>query len=407
MISEKQLKILAFPYTKYDALICDGSIRSGKTSLMTVAFVDWAMDNFNGQNFIILGKTVGSATRNVVKPYRNLSRTRKRYKTTHNKSENLMTVTRGSVTNYFMIFGAKDESAYELIQGFTAAGALIDEAALCVESAVNQALGRCSVAGSKFWFNCNPESPSHWFYREWICKLEEKNALHLHFELRDNPSLSEEIIQRYERMYSGVFYKRYILGLWVMAEGLIYPNFEDAFEKTYTGNGRSVVSIDYGIQNAFAAKLWRYDGKIWHATKEYHHSGRDTGFQKTDNDYLEDIVDFCEGIEGEITVIVDPSATSFIAALRKCKKRRFKVKKAKNDVLDGIKHTLVCIQDGLIKISEECEETRKEFGGYVWDDKKDDQPLKVNDHHMDETRYFVETIRPWKGKKDYESAFGS
>lgn len=235
------------------------AIRSGKTALMTVAFVDDAMRRFNRQRFGICGKTVGSAIENIIVPYIQTVYAAERYLISWRKSDKLLTVTAGNVTNTFEVFGGKDESSFQLIQGRTLAGVLLDEVALQPRSFVDQALARCSVTGSKLWFNCNPGSPQHWFYTEWIQKAREKNALHLHFELRDNPSLSDTIIKRYEAMYSGVFFDRYIRGLWVLAEGLVYPMFGDhclaeASDRPYD---RYVLSMDYGIQTPTAVGLCR------------------------------------------------------------------------------------------------------------------------------------------------------
>ena len=224
-ISHKQKQILAFPYTKYDALIADGAIRSGKTTFMVVAFVDDAMRRYNRQRFGICGKTVDSAVKNIIMPYMAMTLPKEKYSIQWRRTDKLLVVTRGDVENYFEVFGGKDESSFALIQGRTLAGVLFDEVALQPRSFVEQALARCSVSGSKFWFNCNPGAPTHWFYTEWVRQPEKHNAVHLHFQLRDNPALDENIIERYERMYSGVFYDRYIRGLWVVAEGLIYPMF--------------------------------------------------------------------------------------------------------------------------------------------------------------------------------------
>lgn len=227
-ISAKQKKILAFPYTqKYDALICDGSIRSGKTSIMMLAFVDDAMRRYDRQRFAICGKTVDSTVKNIITPYLGVKRANDLYTLKWRRADKLLVVRQGDCENYFEVFGGKDEASFMLIQGRTLAGVLLDEVALQPQSFVEQALARCSVAGSRFWFNCNPGSPGHWFHKEWIQKAEERKALHLHFCLEDNPSLSPEIVARYHSMYTGVFYKRYILGLWVSAEGSIYRQFAD------------------------------------------------------------------------------------------------------------------------------------------------------------------------------------
>lgn len=181
-----------------------------------------------------------------------------------------LSVRKDGKENYFYIFGGKDERSQDLIQGITLAGVFFDEVALMPESFVNQATGRCSVKGSKFWFNCNPDGPYHWFKVNWIDKCAEKNILYLHFTMDDNLSLDEEIKARYRSMYVGVFFKRYIMGLWAAAEGIIYDMFDDARHvrdiKDFFQiliNGNRYVSCDYGTQNATVFLLWNKgkDGK--------------------------------------------------------------------------------------------------------------------------------------------------
>lgn len=407
MIGEKQKKILAFSFSKYDTLICDGAIRTGKTSLMMVAFVDWAMREFDGRRFGICGKTVGSATENIIMPYLQMTYPIcKGYNVRWRSSQKILEVRKGSRCNVFEVFGGKDESSFALIQGRTLAGVLLDEVVLMPESFVNQALARCSVEGSRAWFNCNPSSPHHWFYKKWIQHREEQNALYLHFELEDNPSLSEKIKERYNRQYSGVFYDRYIKGLWVAAEGLIYKGYADALEDVYDGNITDwCVSCDYGTQNAFAALKWGKDSEgVWHCLAEYYYSGRDEGYAKTDDDYLRDMFEFCRDIQDErVEFIVDPSAASFITALKRSD--RFRVRKAKNEVVKGINDTAVAMQRGLVKIGNKCENTIDELAGYCWDG-KDDKPVKENDHGCDALRYFVETKKIITIKnEDYVSPF--
>lgn len=404
-ISRKQRQILAFPQTKYDALICDGAIRSGKTTFMIVAFIDDAMRRYNRQRFGICGKTVDSTVKNIISPYMAMTLPKEKYTIRWRRTDKILVVTRGDVENYFEIFGGKDESSFALIQGRTLAGVLFDEVALQPRSFVEQALARCSVAGSRLWFNCNPGPPTHWFYLEWILQPERHNAVNLHFELRDNPALDEKIIERYETMYTGVFYDRYIRGLWVVAEGLIYPMFGDhCISKTeprkYT---KYLASMDYGIQNPTSIGIWGLCDGIWYRVKEYYHSGRETGRQKTDQEYYDDL----EKLAGDLPVeklIIDPSATSFIALVNQ--KHRFKVWKANNDVVVGIQHTASCLQDGTIKINDCCKNAIKEFGLYRWDEKAgDDKPIKENDHAMDEIRYFVNTTQIWRKKTPYQSIF--
>jgi PBSX family phage terminase large subunit len=216
---------MAFPFTDYDALICDGAIRSGKTVFMMLSFVEDAMRRYNHQRFGICGKTVDSTVKNIIAPYIGLSYAQDKYSIRWRRSDKLLIVSCGDVENAFEVFGGKDESSFMLIQGRTLAGVLLDEVALMPRSFVEQALARCSVEGSKFWFNCNPDSPDHWFYKEWVLCPEKHNAIRLRFQLEDNPSLSQRIIERYKSMYSGVFFNRYILGEWCVAEGAIYTSF--------------------------------------------------------------------------------------------------------------------------------------------------------------------------------------
>lgn len=391
MISPKQKKILAFPYSSYDALICDGAVRSGKTSIMVVAFIDWAMREFSGQRFGICGKTVDSATKNIVTPYVSMAYAKKKYTIRWRRSEKVLEVSRGAVKNYFEIFGGKDESSFMLIQGRTLAGILLDEVALMPQSFVQQALARCSVDGAKLWFSCNPDSPKHWFYTEWITRHKERNALYLRFAMDDNPSLSEKVLDRYKSSFSGVFYDRYIRGLWVVAEGLVYPMFsKDHVVSEHGTDGVYYVSMDYGTINPTAMGLWRIHNGVATMEKEYYHSGRE-GTQKTDEEYYQDLKAFI----GDVTIqriIIDPSAASMKACIRR--HGEFKTQDADNSVMDGIRFTSTLIQSGKLKIHESCKNTENEFGLYRWDDKSEkDAVIKENDHSMDQMRYLCYTLR--------------
>ncbi len=402
--SKKQRKVLNWwtedsPVKDYDGIIADGAIRSGKTVSMSLSFVLWTMCSFNGQNFAMCGKTIGSFRRNVLFWLKLMLRSRG-YRVTDHRADNLVVISMGSVENYFYIFGGKDERSQDLIQGITLAGVFFDEVALMPESFVNQATGRCSVDGSKYWFNCNPDGPYHWFKQNWIDKQKEKHLLYLHFTMDDNLSLSEKVKARYRSMYTGVFYRRYILGLWAMAEGIIYDMFSEerhvADPETFSDSlldGNRYVSCDYGTQNATVFLLWNQgtDG-IWYCTREYYYSGREEGQQKTDAEYADDLESWLSGTDIN-AVIVDPAAASFIAEL---KKRGYRVIKAKNDVADGIR--LVATKLNLLKIifSNVCQNTIKEFASYIWDAKAaehgEDKPVKQYDHAMDAVRYFVYTI---------------
>ena len=396
MISKKQLKILAFPYTHYDALICDGAVRSGKTSIMMVAFIDWAMREFSGQRFGICGKTVDSATKNIIVPYISMSYAKERYTIRWRRSDKLLEVKRGSVVNWFEVFGGKDESSFMLIQGRTLAGVLLDEVALMPESFVNQALARCSVDGARMWFSCNPDNPNHWFYVNWIKRCSERNALYLHFTMPDNPSLSEKTLARYEAMYTGVFYRRYIMGEWCLAEGLVYDFSEANITDEIPEFADYYISIDYGTLNPFSCGLWAVNGNKAVRIKEYYYDGRANYKQLTDEEYCDAVEELTDGYEIKRAVI-DPSAASFITAL---KRRKFRVLQADNAVLDGIRRTAVYLKNGNIKIHRCCTDAIREFGLYRWDDKKtEDAVVKDNDHAMDDIRYFCNSVMRKKVKE--------
>lgn len=221
--SPKQAQILKFAYSDEEVLICDGAVRSGKTIVMILSFVLWAMTNFDRTNFAICGKTVTNAEKNILRPFQQIEGTP--FVTSYKISNRLLTVRCGGKENYFYLFGGKDESSYMLIQGLTLAGVLFDEVALMPRSFVDQAIARTlSFSGAKLWFNCNPESPNHWFYKDWLTNPS-RAFKHLHFLMTDNPILTEKEIKRADSLFSGVFHDRYIKGLWVRAEGIIFPDF--------------------------------------------------------------------------------------------------------------------------------------------------------------------------------------
>lgn len=403
MISPKQKKILAFPYSKYDALICDGAVRSGKTSIMMWAFVDWAMREFSGQRFGVCGKTVDSASKNIVVPFISMAAAKKRYVLRWRRSDKILEVSRGPVKNYFEVFGGKDESSFMLIQGRTLAGVLLDEVALMPESFFNQALARCSVDGAKLWFSCNPDNPQHWFYKSWIQRHRERNALYLHFTMRDNPSLSQKTLERYESMYTGVFYDRYILGKWVAAEGLIYGPQDANVVDAVPERGEYYISCDYGTLNPFSAGLWCWDGKTATRIREYYYSGRETRENKTDEEYYAEL----EKLAGDLpvkSIIIDPSAASMIEVVRR--HRRFPVRKAVNDVVPGIATVARYLRDGTIKIHRCCKNSIREFGLYRWDEKStEDRPIKENDHCLTGDTV-VNTVFGGRKIKDLVGKFG-
>lgn len=395
--STKQKKVLtwwcpASPVKDMDGIIADGAIRSGKTLSMSLSYVLWAMSSFNQQNFGMAGKTIGSFRRNVLF-WLKLMLVSRGYTVADRRSDNLLIVSKGNTINYFYIFGGKDERSQDLIQGITLAGMFFDEVALMPESFVNQATGRCSVEGSKYWFNCNPDNPRHWFKINWIDEAEKKRILYLHFTMDDNLSLSEHIKARYRGMYVGVFFKRYILGLWCVAEGLVYSMFNEdkhVTQKHMTGAREYHVSVDYGTVNPFSANLWAFDGKKSIMEDEVYYDSREKGVRVDDEAYYKMMCDMI-GDKKVTFIIVDPSAASFIEVIKKYGK--YIVKGADNDVLDGIRVVTTMLNKDMIQIHESCENTINEFGLYCWDEESgEDAVIKENDHAMDSVRYYCYTF---------------
>ena len=395
--SEKQLKALTWwcensPHKDKDAIICDGAVRSGKTFCMSISFIAWSFSRFSNMYFAMCGKTIRSLKRNVIIPLMK-SLTELGFSYQLKKSENILEVTYNGVMNRFYLFGGKDEMSASLIQGITLAGVFFDEVALMPRSFVEQSLARCSVEGSTFWFNCNPEYPGHWFYREWIKKRELKNALYLHFEMEDNPSLSKKMIMRYESLYSGAFYERFIKGRWVAVTGAVYPFmdkdecFPDVPDVEFE---EYAVSCDYGTVNPASFGLWGRYENVWYRIEEYYFNSRKEGYQKTDEEHYLSLKNLV-GNRKLRCVTVDPSAASFIQVIKR--HGEFSVIPAKNNVIDGIRRVSTALKNGEIKICSSCRDSIREFSLYRWDEKNGmDNPIKENDHAMDDIRYFVTTI---------------
>lgn len=389
--SRTQLKALSWwsdasPYRDMDAVICDGAVRSGKTLCLGISFVCWAMRRYDSERFGICGKAKTSIRRNLIEPLLPVLRDIG-FEVNDLVSKGLIEIAYMGRRNCFYLFGGKDESSQSLIQGVTLAGVLMDEVVLMPRSFVEQACARCSVTGSKLWFNCNPESPNHWFYLEWIKKAEERRALYIHFSLEDNPSLSKSIIDRYKRMYSGDFYRRFILGEWVLPSGRVYDFFNESMLSPVPESCcEYIVSCDYGTKNPSSFGLWGRSGDIWYRLREYYYDARREGAQKTDGEYVADLISLCAGVTPS-RVIVDPSAASFIEALTRA---GFRPEKADNDVLRGIRLTAELLKSGRIRICQGCDDSLREFFEYRWDDRADrDVPLKQFDHAMDDIRYFA------------------
>lgn len=395
VFSPKQRQVLRWwKGGRYDAVICDGAVRSGKTFAMGVSFFLWAMTCFQDSRFGLCAATVNGVRRNLLAAVRPMLEGLG-FRWEERVSRNEVTVRLGNRANVFYLYGGRNEGSPALIQGVTLAGVLLDEAALMPRSFVEQACARCSVEGGKLWFSCNPAGPEHWFYKEWIRKAEEKRALYLHFTMEDNPSLSRHVRARYERMFRGSFYRRYVLGEWVAAEGLVYDFFdpeqmvpppEGPFEQWR-------ISCDYGTRNPASFGLWGEKNGVWYRVEEYYYDARAEGRQKTDDEYVRDLGRLAGGRRvGQ--VIADPSAASFIEALRRA---GWNVQKADNRVLEGIRATAQALKDGRVVICRGCDAAAREFSLYRWeDDNTRDRVRKQHDHAMDDIRYFVMSLKQEK-----------
>lgn len=402
--SRKQRQVLTWwlpnsPYHAYDMIIADGSIRSGKTISMIDSFLTWSLYTFKGEAFIISGRSAGALKRNVLRPMWQILQA-KGIGYYYNRSENYVDI--GSNTYY--LFGASTEASQDVVQGLTAAGAYADEAALFPQSFIEQMIGRCSVTGTRIWMNCNPGSPYHFLKTDYIDKAAEKHIVHLHFTMDDNLSLSPDVKERYKRLYSGIWYKRMILGEWVLAEGIIYDMFTDdllfddaEFTKSKKSSCRRYIALDYGTTNPMVFLDIYDDGTTLWVVNEYYYDSRKEMRQKTDEQYADDFERFIDG-EYPDMVIIDPSAASFKVVLRG---RGYRVKDADNNVNDGIRIVAMLMTCRKLRVHQRCENTRRELSNYVWDEKAvqrgEEKPLKVNDHTCDALRYFCKTMLPkWR-----------
>ncbi|MBR1535240.1 MAG: PBSX family phage terminase large subunit, partial [Ruminococcus sp.] len=375
--------------------------RSGKTFALSLSFVTWASRSFDGALLGFCGKTITALRRNVIVPLlpclKGLG-----FTVTENVSQNRLVIRFQGHENTFYLFSGKDEGSAALIQGITLSGVMFDEVALMPRSFVEQALARCSVSGSRFFFNCNPEYPSHWFFREWIQNREEKNALYLHFRMRDNPSLSDKMLRRYESLYTGAFYRRFVEGEWVSVSGAVYPFMGDSsmfIPPPDSGVEEYCVSFDYGTVNPTSMGLWGRRGGTWYRLRESYYDARLHGASKTDEEHYRSL----EALLGSIiptAVIVDPSAASFIEVIER--HGRYSVIRAENSVIDGIRKTSQALRDGEVVICDTCADAIREFSLYRWDENKPmDTVIKRDDHAMDDIRYFVSYIKAKDEKLDF------
>ena len=413
MISPRQQKILAFPYSKYDALICDGAVRSGKTSIMMWAFVRWAMENFSGQRFGVCGRTVDSCTKNIIVPFTAMSLAKERYIIRWRRGDKVMEVRRGAVTNYFEVFGGKDEASYTLIQGRTLAGVLLDEVVLMPRSFVEQALARCSVDGARLWFSCNPGSPHHWFYQEWIKRSRERNALYLHFQMTDNPGLSKRTLERYENMYAGIFYDRYVRGLWVAAEGIVYKDFANDTEKYLIGdplewakqNGASFSIISIGVDFGGTKSATKFQATG--ITKDFRVVALEEEYIKNEeidpNALNRRFATFCQLITskyGYSQTRADSAETVLIRGLDHTAQKMHLGTQVKNamklQITDRIRLVVLLMKQGRFKVSRNCPHLIDALQSAIYDpDKFEDERLDDGTSDIDSLDAFEYSIEPY------------
>lgn len=410
-LSVKQKQVLTWwrkgsAFSDYNGIIADGAIRSGKTVSMGFSFVDWAMSTFNGCNFAICGKTIASLRRNVLKTLMRQLRARG-YKVKERRAENLLIVSREDVVNDFYLFGGKDEGSQDLIQGITLAGVFFDEVALMPESFVNQATARCSVTGSKFWFNCNPESPFHWFYRLWILKCKVRRLVYLRFTMDDNLTLAQEIKARYRAQYSGVFFLRFIKGLWVAAEGAIYNPYcddESRFIRTLEHKDivRSIIGVDYGGNGSATAFvcigiLRGYKGIA--VLREYYHKGVTTP-DKQEAAFVE-FAQGCYEDYGTRECYCDSAEQTLIAGFRAAARKaglHMDINNAKKgEIINRIRFTLRLMGRGAFFVDAGCKHLREALSSAVYDSKhtKEDKRLddgSTNIDSLDAMEYAMEPV---------------
>lgn len=383
-----------------------GAVRSGKSYCQISYCIPSRLVERHGLRGlrVILGATRANIERNVLQPLRDIYG---EGVATSINSQNHCRILGEKV----YCFGADNIRQVAKIRGSEIAYCAVDEATDVNEEVFEMLKSRLSLPWSCCDITTNPASPNHWF-KSFLDSRKQGVDIYLqNYTIYDNPFLPKEYVRNLEAEYAGtVFFDRYILGEWALAEGLIYPNYEKAITKTLPERFDDyIISLDYGTSNPFAAILWGYNSKTWYGFKEIYYSGRDTGTQKTDDQYLKMLEKMIEPIKAsristgrdflgqyrevidKIKVIVDPSAASFITLLRQSE--WFLPIPADNSVLDGIRNTFTAIERGLIKLHESLDDWKDEVRGYVWDaDADEDRPVKEDDHLMDAKRYFVQTM---------------
>lgn len=361
-----------------------GATRSGKTYLDFRWIIPIRIRERIGKDglSVILGVTKSTIERNVLEPMRNLY------------GDTLVGTISSDNTVWLFgekcyCLGAEKVSQVSKIRGASIKYCYGDEVADWSEEVFELLKSRLDKEYSCFDGTFNPQYPSHWL-KQFLDS--DADIFSQTYTIDDNPFLPESFKENLKKEYAGtVFYDRYILGLWVLAEGLVYPMFsEQCITDEEPFAGRYYISVDYGTLNPFSAGLWCVTKSGATRIKEYYHSGRGTNFQKTDEEYYQELVSLSEGYNVDY-IVIDPSAASFITTV--FRHGAFRVVKANNDVMDGIRRTAVYLKNGQIKIHRRCKDAIREFGLYRWDEGSTvDKVIKEDDHAMDDIRYFCNTI---------------
>lgn len=397
-LSVKQKEFIENANKRFNLKI--GSRRCGKTYLDNLYRIPKKIRELSGKDglFVILGVSKGTIERNVLQPMREIY-----------GSQLIGNINSGNIVKLFnddvYCLGAEKVNQVSKIQGTSVKYCYCDELAKFNRDVFEMMKGSLDKPYSMLDGALNPEHEGHWLKIEFLDKIKEDNlSVYVqYYTIYDNPFLPTDFVENFSKEMKSAgeaWYKRLILGEWCNATGMVYPCFDKNkhikdLNLKYT---QYCTSMDYGIQNPTAFTLWGKHGDKWHCIKEYYHSGRETGKQKTDEEYYQELEKLTTGTSCD-ELIVDPSASSFIALVRK--KGKYRVRKAKNDVIDGIQAVSECLLNGSISFSTECKNTIKEFGMYRWDEKSnEDKPIKENDHAMDSIRYFVFTKKLHKPKTE-------
>lgn len=408
-LSDKQL--VSYVESNARLNIWEGSVRSGKSYISIIRFVKELREGAPGHAMII-GPTRDSIQRNILVPMCDFL---------HIPIPTPKTMQMNLFGRIIYFVGANDERAQRKIQGSTLAIAYVDEMSLIPYGFIKMLQSRLSISGARLFATTNPDNPFHWLKTEFF-ENESLDLIRWSFRIEDNPSLDEAYVTALKNEYSGLWYKRYIEGQWVLAEGTVYDFFDESDHVISYPSKRGeyyIVGVDYGTTNPTAFVLIGYNPNhypnIW-LEREYFYDSRKEGRQKTDTEYAEDLKAFVSGCNVQ-AIYLDPSAASFRAEL--IHQGIHDVMDADNDVINGIRFVSQLLSNGTFKICAKCSNIIREFGTYVWDtkasEKGEDKPLKKHDHGLDALRYGLYThfgnslgtmLKPEDVDKMYQEAMG-